>query len=68
MGIGHFLIKSPDNTVGLVIYYHGSVKKIVFKIQDGQYVSVPNGPIYYREGYISIKKSCVISYKLRNYR
>ena len=43
MGIGHFLIKSPDNTVGLVIYYHGSVKKIVFKIQDGQYVSVQIG-------------------------
>jgi len=64
MGIGHFVIKSPDNTVCLVIYYHGAVKKIVFKIHDGQYVSVPNGPIYYREGYISIKNPVVSAINL----
>ena len=53
MGIGHFVIKSPDDTVGLVIYNGGRVKKTVFKIHDGQYVSVLNHPAYYRNGYIS---------------
>ncbi len=53
MGIGHFVIKSPDDTVGLVIYNGGSAKKTVFKMHEGQYVSVPNHPAYYRNGYIS---------------
>ncbi|MDD3985715.1 MAG: hypothetical protein PHY59_07540 [Methanobacterium sp.] len=55
MGIGHFLIKSPDNTIGIVIYNNGALKKTVFKIHDGEYVSVPNHPIYYRNGYASIR-------------
>ena len=53
MGIGHFVIKSPDDTVGLVIYNGGLVKKTVFKMHDGEYISVPNHPAYYRNGYIS---------------
>ncbi|WP_052374291.1 Ig-like domain-containing protein [Methanobacterium sp. SMA-27] len=50
---GHFVIKSPDDYVGLVIYNGYSTKKTLFKMGIGQYVCVPNGPSYYRSGYTS---------------
>ena len=53
-GMGHFIIKAPNNEVGLVIYNGGSVKEALFKMGNGQYVSVPNGPGYYRSGYTSV--------------
>lgn len=50
MGVGHFLIKSPDNHVGLVITHEGTTLNKLFKMQDGKFVSAPNVPQYYREG------------------
>jgi len=50
MGVGHFLIKSPDNYVGFVIYFTGTTLNKLFKMQDGEFISVPNAPQYYREG------------------
>lgn len=51
LGMGHFLIKSPDGTVGYTIF-NGWTKNGLFKMGNNQYVSVPNGPGYYREGYV----------------
>lgn len=53
MGMGHFLIKAPDDYVGAVTYNGGSLKTAFFKMRDGQYVSVPNSPSCYRTGYTS---------------
>jgi len=53
MGMGHFLIKAPDDYVGVVSYNGGSLKTALFKMSNGQYVSVPNSPSCYRTGYIS---------------
>lgn len=53
LGMGHFVIKSPDDHVGLVTYNGGSLKTALFKMSDGQYVSVPNSPSCYRSGYDS---------------
>ena len=53
LGMGHFLIKAPNDYVGLVIYNGGNTKKAIFKMANGQYVSVPNHPSYYRNGYTS---------------
>ena len=50
MEVGHFLIKSPDNHVGFVIYFTGDTLNKLFKMQDGEFISVPNAPQYYREG------------------
>ena len=50
MDVGHFLIKSPDNHVGFVIYFTGDTLNKLFKMQDGEFISVPNAPQYYREG------------------
>jgi hypothetical protein len=38
----------------LVIYNGGRLKKYLFNMKPGQYVSVPNSPSYYRSGYTSI--------------
>ncbi|MGE5365645.1 MAG: hypothetical protein ACM3KK_00020 [Bacteroidales bacterium] len=54
LGMGHFLIKSSNGDVGLVMYNGGSVKTALFRMGNGQYVSVPNHPAYYRSGYASI--------------
>lgn len=50
MGLGHFLIKSPDNYVGFEIYFEGTILNKLFKMKDGEFISVPNDPQYYREG------------------
>ena len=50
MGVGHFLIKSPDNYVGFVICYQGTILNKLFKMQDGEFICVPNAPQYYKEG------------------
>lgn len=50
MGLGHFLIKSPDSYVGFEIYFEGSTLKKLFKMNNGEFISVPNDPQYYREG------------------
>ena len=50
MDVGHFLIKSPENHVGFVIYFTGDTLNKLFKMQDGEFISVPNAPQYYREG------------------
>ncbi len=54
-GMGHFIIKSPNDLVGLVIYNGGKTKKALFKMKNGRYVSVPNSPICYRSGYTNKK-------------
>jgi len=56
LGIGHFIIKSPEGNVGLSIYNRGSTRTTVFKMKKGEYVSVPNSPSFYRKGSYTIQK------------
>lgn len=56
LGMGHFLIKDPRGNVGIAIYNSGRSKVKVFKMKDGEYVSVPNSPRYYRQGRFTAKK------------
>ena len=60
-GLGHFLIKDPSGNVGMVTYNYGRSKTKLFKMKDGEYVSLPNNPIYYRQGTISKKSNPVSS-------
>ena len=51
-GWGHFLIKAPDDNVGITACdyrVHRSITKL-FKMKDGDYVKVPNNPRYYDKG------------------
>lgn len=59
--LGHFLIKDPEGNVSLAIYSSGRSKIKLFKMKDGEYVSVPNSPIYYRQGFINKKSSSISS-------
>lgn len=54
--MGHFLIKDPQGNVGLAVYYYGGSKLKIFKMRNGEYVSVPNSPRYYRSGVLSTAK------------
>jgi hypothetical protein len=54
--MGHFLIKDPQGNVGLAVYYYGGSKLKIFKMRNGEYVSVPNSPRYYRSGVLSTTK------------
>lgn len=56
LGMGSFIIKAPDDHVGLAIYKSGLSKIKIFKMQDYEYVSVPNSPRYYREGILTAAK------------
>lgn len=51
-GWGHFLIKSPDDNVGITAYDYRVSKSItkLFKMKNGDYVKVPNNPRYYGKG------------------
>jgi len=57
-GWGHFVIKSPDNDVGVAIYdsrissniTESSSMTALFKMGEGTYVKVPNTPKYYSYG------------------
>lgn len=60
-GLGHFLIKDPSGNVGMVTYNYGRSKIKLFKMKNGDYVSLPNNPIYYRQGTISKKSNPVSS-------
>ena len=51
--MGHFIIKAPNDVVGLVTYNGGGLKTSLFKMANGQYVSVPNSPSCYRSGFTS---------------
>lgn len=59
MGKGHFIIKAPNGTYGLVIYFPG--KKIVNQIGrllPGQYIVSPNSPQYLHIGnYVEYAKT-----------
>jgi len=57
LGIGHFVIKSPAGNVGMVIYNNGRIKTSIFKMKDGEYLSIPNSPSLFRKGKYTIKKS-----------
>ncbi len=51
-GWGHFLIKSPDDNVGITARdyrVHKSITKL-FKMKNGDYIKVPNNPRYYGKG------------------
>lgn len=50
MGLGHFLIKSPDNYVAFEIKFNETHLTKFFKMKNGEFISVPNDPQYYREG------------------
>ena len=51
-GWGHFVIKSPDDNVGIAAYdYRLSYSTTrLFKMKDGDYIKVPNNPRYYNSG------------------
>ena len=59
--LGHFLIKDPSGNVGLAVYKSGRSKIKVFKMKDREYISVPNSPVYYRQGIITKKANPVSS-------
>jgi len=68
IGMGHFVIKRPDGTVGVVIYNRGNkggTIKTVFKMKRGEYVSVPNGPSMYRKGKYPVIKSNLVNSAIR---
>ncbi len=61
-GWGHFVIKSPDSTVGVAVwdYRVGSGRVNMFKLQPGWYVKVTNNPGYYAHSkWTSISKDPV---------
>ena len=51
-GWGHFMIKSPDDNVGITACDYRVHKSIIrlFKMKNGDYVKVPNNPRYYGKG------------------
>jgi hypothetical protein len=61
LGMGHFLIKDPSGNVGIAIYNSGRSKIKLFKMKNGQYVSVPNSPRFYRQGKYTSKRSNPVS-------
>jgi hypothetical protein len=65
LGMGHFLIKDPMGVVGYAIYNGGS-RTGLFQLGNGQYVSVPNGPGAYRQGYTSISDPVYSAFSLEN--
>ncbi|AAM02495.1 hypothetical protein [Methanopyrus kandleri] len=50
IGIGHFLVGSPDGTVGVAVYRYGRTLLEVLRLAEGEYVLVPNDPRYYDRG------------------
>lgn len=57
LGIGHFVIKSPEWKVGVAIYNGGSSKLSIFTMKDGEYLTIPNSPRLFRKGIYTVKKS-----------
>lgn len=57
LGLGHFVIKSPEGKVGVGIYNRGSSKLSIFKMKSGEYLSIPNSPRLFRKATYSVKKS-----------
>ena len=51
-GIGHFIIKAPNNVVGYAIVNSGR-RSGIFTMSNGQYLAVPNSPSCYRNGFVS---------------
>ena len=57
-GWGHFVIKSPDDDIGITAYDSRTSSTMtkpssmveLFKMKDGDYVKVPNNPQYYGSG------------------
>jgi hypothetical protein len=48
--MGHFVIKSPDGSYGLCIYNEGRNISKIGKLNNLDYLSVPNDPKFFREG------------------
>lgn len=46
----HFLLKAPDGTVITYEKKDGETRNMSLKLQDDEYVVVPNGPDYYQNG------------------
>lgn len=57
LGIGHFIIKSPEGKVGVCIYNEGRSKLRIFKMKTGEYLSIPNNPLLFRKAMYTVKKS-----------
>lgn len=49
---GHFVIKSPDNTVGVVINNKDTSRYLenIYKMSDGDFICCPNDPFFFQEG------------------
>lgn len=60
LGMGHFIIKSPSGYVGMAVYNRGS-KVRIFKMKNGEYISLPNSPRYYRRGKFARLRSNPVS-------
>jgi outer membrane protein assembly factor BamB len=51
--LGHFIIKSPKNIIGIAISRGKNRLSKLFKLEDGAYICSPNNPSFYKEGYFS---------------
>ncbi|KZX14566.1 hypothetical protein [Methanobrevibacter filiformis] len=50
LGIGHFVLKSPNGEVKAASYYSGYFKKFNFKLKSGEYAVIPNSPRSFKKG------------------
>jgi hypothetical protein len=53
LGIGHFAIKSPEGYMGVISCFNGNTKMDIFKLENGDYVIVPNNPSFFDKGTVS---------------
>ncbi|MCE5213557.1 MAG: hypothetical protein LLF83_02415 [Methanobacterium sp.] len=61
---GHFVIKSPDNNVGIVITNNNTqtIFEYMYKMSDGDFICCPNDPFYFQEGkYTTINTDPVLA-------
>lgn len=60
LSLGHFVIKSPNGKVGILIKNGRSSKYSIFTMKNGEFVSIPNSPKSYRRGsYLKYSKDPV---------
>lgn len=50
LGIGHYVIKSPNGTYSLAMNFNGNYYQTSGKLNNGEYLVVPNNPRFYHKG------------------
>jgi len=66
LGIGHFVIKSPNGNLRAVSNFYGFKKKYSFKLKPGEYVIIPNSPKYVKKGKLALNKLNSYSYSVKS--